>query len=126
MDYNLDDSDCPNILFLRGCFIDDINKIKIIEQLVPSTVYEPYRPVFKSRQEWIKQTTYPCLFCSLKILNIPKPLPIALDKNDDNYEFTILTGYFCSWECVQGLITRDYRTQIYKYTEILDKLRSLW
>ena len=122
---NLDTIKTPAILFLRGCFIEQLKDLENEEPVFISEEVEVYEPklMFYLKSEWIKKTKYRCGKCQKKIKGSPKCLPLSLSKTTNNeYEFSIDKNYYCSWICVDKCTSPHDFDKL----EILEKLKAIW
>lgn len=111
---DIDNYEPPNVLFLRGCFLDDCNSVedlfdeKLMNEGIPEcefyeikdTQYNKIPQTFESLDVWPKKTNLKCWMCDCSFQNIPIFIPLTIDKN--NHMDTL--GNFCAWGCAARYI----------------------
>jgi hypothetical protein len=117
----LNSYDQPNILFLRGCFINDCSSIEDIfdEQLVSQSmierelydvkeiVFDTIPKIFTGVETWIQKINIKCWSCDCNFHNIPVFVPSSIERSDNVGQLTgsmDTLGIFCSWNCAAQYI----------------------
>lgn len=139
----LDSYNQPNILFLRGCFLNDCNSIEDMfdEQLVNRSMldsgiyqekeieYDTIPPLYTSDNTWIKQTNIKCWSCDCNFQNIPIFIPTSIERSNNvevMYGSMDTLGNFCSWNCaalyINTYYTRDEKWEKHEMLKVLYKV----
>jgi hypothetical protein len=119
-----------NILFLRGCFVDDCDSIEDLfdARLLGETsedapfksteiVYDKIPSTFKNMGTWITSTNLLCWSCDCVFYSIPIFVPTAIKcgpsgtcSNHINIVDDMDTlGNFCSWNCASSYIDCNFK-----------------
>ena len=103
----------PNVLFLKGCFIQDCLTIeqmynnKILQSIEPvidyeETIYDKIPETFSCIECWKKNTNLKCWHCDFNFDNTPIFIPNnvypSIDPNKKFGSIEVL-GNFCSFNC---------------------------
>lgn len=132
----------PNILFLRGCFLDDCESIEDMfdERIMRSVadencaisdsiIYDDIPLVFTSVDKWIKKTNLKCWTCDCTFHTVPIFVPNTMEISKDVYPQIVkmdVIGNFCAWTCASYWIhlhyTRDEKWEKLKMLNHLYKL----
>lgn len=122
----LDSYDQPNILFLRGCFLEDCNSIEDLfdERLVSESMpenklydikdisYDKIPTYFTLIDKWTKKTNLKCWLCDCNFHNMPIFIPTVIE-NSDNLDSVCgrmdVLGNFCTWNCASAYINFNYK-----------------
>lgn len=118
----------PNILFLRGVFLDDFILIEdlffqqlqekcdnqIIEKKEPENINQEnikMPPIFTTLPEWVKTTPLLCKNCSLRPWRIPVPVPTSMTFCVETRASKIqYNGICCSFVCARSYIDKYVET----------------
>ena len=117
MDYNYEP---PNILFLKGCFLDDCKSVEDLfdQKLLTASQadvdfytkdikYDKIPTVFENLDTWPKSTNIKCWVCDCVFYTRPIFIPSSIDR--DNKMDT--EGNFCFWGCAALYINLHYNTE---------------
>lgn len=115
---DIEEYDPPNILFLKGCFIDDCDSLEdiFVKKLMESTTngdvsyeiknqeYNKIPSVFKSLDTWPSKTNLKCWSCDCDFHTRPIFIPTTIYSNND----MDTEGNFCMWGCASRYINTFY------------------
>jgi hypothetical protein len=121
----LNSYDQPNILFLKGCFVEDCSSIEDIfdENLVNQSltedelyntqdiVFDNIPKQFTTVDTWIKKTNLKCWSCDCNFHNVPVFIPMSIERSDSTEVLTgsmDTLGNFCSWNCASQYINLHF------------------
>lgn len=124
-----------NILFLDGCFlqeiedIEDIFKKKLIDKASRTKIiiYDNLVSVFKNWKEWPTSNNLKCWHCTNDFDTIPLFIPTLINPSEhpDNVLGNMQTlGNFCSFPCAYSYII-EYIFQSSKW-ELINNLKILY
>jgi hypothetical protein len=108
----------PNILFLRGCFLDDCNSVEdlfdqklMIESAtnheyyeMKNTQYDEIPTTFVSLDAWPKKTNLKCWSCDCSFQTRPIFIPLSMGRSGQ----MDVKGNFCLWGCAAQYINLHY------------------
>lgn len=115
---DIEDYEVPNILFLKGCFLDNCSNIEdIFDQKlmiesqqcsdyyeIANITYDKLPTEFESLSKWPVTTNLKCWGCDCNFHNRPIFIPNSIEHNNkmDTH------GNFCSWGCAALYIDLHY------------------
>lgn len=116
---DIDDYEPPNVLFLKGCFLDDCDTIedlfdeKLMNAGIPEHIYgltnTEYNKIphkFTSIDDWPKNTNLKCWQCDCSFQSIPIFIPKTIETNGN----MDVLGNFCSWNCASLYINLHFNS----------------
>jgi hypothetical protein len=107
----------PNILFLKGCFLNEFLGLedrleqKLIDEQITQQEGSHYQTLpakFTTIEKWPKNTNLKCWECDLTHTNIPVFIPKDVYIDSLSVQTFTVDGHFCSFNCAAKYLDEKY------------------
>lgn len=114
----------PNILFLRGVYIDDLkSQDEIFDRKFTSAEVQPVNKIiyqsipehFTTMQQWPRSTNLKCWECDCSFTSTPVFVPTDMYRNRKGELMFDTHGNFCTFNCAQKYIEEKFRNEPSKH-----------